>query len=54
MKEWLVANMGIAPERIQTRGFGSSEADRAGGEEHRGTGSSPVEIVIKTPKIARQ
>jgi outer membrane protein OmpA-like peptidoglycan-associated protein len=49
VRDWLVANLQIAPERIQTRGFGSSRlivpADRSIDEQ---APNRRVEIVIKT------
>ncbi len=49
VRDWLVANMQIAPERIQTRGFGSSHlivpADKSIDEQ---APNRRVEIVIKT------
>ncbi len=49
VKQWLVGNMGIAPDRIQTRGFGSTKlivsADKSVEEQQP---NRRVEIVIKT------
>lgn len=49
VKEWLVANVGVAPDRIQTIGKGNSEAivgpDRSVDEQQP---NRRVEIVIKT------
>ena len=49
VKTWLVANMGIAPERIQTKGYGRSKlivsADHSIEEQ---APNRRVEIVIKT------
>ena len=49
VKQWLVANMGIAPDRIQTKGFGSTKlivpGDKSVEEQQP---NRRVEIVIKT------
>jgi outer membrane protein OmpA-like peptidoglycan-associated protein len=49
VRDWLVANMGIAPSRIQTRGFGDTKlivpADKSQDEQ---APNRRVEIVLKT------
>jgi outer membrane protein OmpA-like peptidoglycan-associated protein len=49
VKAWLVAEMGIAPDRIQTRGFGSEKwivsPDKSKEEQ---APNRRVEIVVKT------
>jgi outer membrane protein OmpA-like peptidoglycan-associated protein len=49
VKKWLVENMGIAPERIQTRGFGSAKLIVSGDKSvEEQQPNRRVEIVIKT------
>lgn len=51
VKAWLVRHMGLPPERINTRGFGSSRLIApATGTEQEQQINRRVEIVIRTPK----
>jgi outer membrane protein OmpA-like peptidoglycan-associated protein len=51
VKDWLVQNMGIEPDRIQTQGFGKTRlivpADRSVEEQQL---NRRVEIVIRTKR----
>lgn len=50
VKEWLVKNMRISPERIRTQGFGSTRLIvPASGNEEQQQMNRRVEIVIRTP-----